>query len=480
MFATNDFLSYVESLEDSELSEMLATRIIPSFIQSVRHHEITSFSDYALKCWFVDMTIDGFKATTSKRYIGSIHNLYKSWIEAHPDAKNYSPAFKQLSSIVLNDNSCDNLKRISDNYNKIATLAKFTSRLRGERYIANNVFQFLFYNPKMSMSELVNLKFSDPIPESHHLDDIVNSMKKMPQAKYVFQLQQGKKREPAIIRDLVKSIHSEARSAGMNFGTNFSRDSIKALWIYSALQLEIPVSEIISMVNVLPDDYKFLSVFEPAVLSAEEESDIMCRVADHVNSKTLRWFVMKLRSGVEPEDIKEKLHELKSPHLNTIKFFYPLRETKKIEKKKIITVETPYLPGILFFRLASDKVSSLMGSLGELAWCYRSSANPSSPYSAISQKEMKAFQRCIGSFTSDIEMELVSSLPQLNVGDEVIIEDGSMLSGQQATIHKIRSVDGTVTYSLRLSDTAFIRWKEVSLPASHLTKINDSFSDSHL
>lgn len=478
MFATNNFLLYVESLEASNLSEMLATRIIPSFIQSVRHHDVSAFSDFALKCWYVDMTIAGMKGSTSKRYIGAIHNLYAKWLESHPDAEDFSSSFKQIASYISNDNLTENLKRISDNYNKISTLTKYSSRLKGERLIANCVFQFLFYNPMISMSDLVKLKFSDQIPELHHLKDIVLSMKKMPQAKYVFPLQQGKKREPAIIRDLVKLIHTEAKSAGMNFGTNFSRDSIKSLWIYSALQLDIPIPEILSIVKVLPEDYKFLSVFDPTELSAEEEEDIMCRVADHVNSKSLRWFVMKLRSGVSPDDIKEKLHEQKSPLLNTLKFFYPLKETKKIDKKKVITIEIPYLPGILFFRLATDKVSSLMSSVGELAWCYRTSASPSSPYSAISQKEMKAFQRCIGSFTSDIEMELVSSLPELNIGDEVIIEDGSMLSGQQATIHKIRSVDGSVTYSLRLSDTAFIRWKEISLSASHLTKVYDKVTDS--
>lgn len=473
MSDVNDFVNFVESLDTSDMSDMLATRIIPSFLQAVHRHEISSFTDSALKYWYVDMASAGIKGSTSKRYIGSLHNLYKEWREKHPEADDLSAAFKEISSAIAPDDSSDNLKRIADNYNKVASLAKFTSRLKGERFIANNVFQFLFYNPRISMSELVNLKFTDPVADSHHLKDIVASMRKMPQAKYVFPFQQGKRREPAIIRDLVKAIHTEARSCGMDFGTNFSRDSIKSLWIHSALQLDIPVPEILAMVNQLPDDFRFLSVFPPAQLTEDEEADLICRVADHVNSKSLRWFVMRLRSGVEPDDIKEKLVEQKSPHLSTIKFFYPLRETKKIEKKKVITVQTPYLPGILFFRLAADKVASLMSGIGDLAWCYRTSANPASPYSAISQKEMKAFQRCIGSFTSDIEIELVSSMPQLNIGDEVMIEDGGMLTGQQATIQKIRSVDGTIIYSLRLSDTAFIRWKEITLPASHLTKLSD-------
>ena len=70
-------------------------------------------------------------------------------------------------------------------------------------------------------------------------------------------------------------------------------------------------------------------------------------------------------------------------------------------------------------------------------------------------------------------MDIVSSLPPLNVGDEVMIEDGSHLDGQHAVIRKVRNVDGTLTYTLRLSDTEFIKFKDVSLPASHLSKIDD-------
>ncbi len=84
---------------------------------------------------------------------------------------------------------------------------------------------------------------------------------------------------------------------------------------------------------------------------------------------------------------------------------------------------------------------------------------------------MKVFQRCVGSFTEDVEMDIVSALPPLNVGDEVMIENGSHLDGQKAIIRKVLNVDGTVTYTLRLSDTAYIKFQDVSLPASHLSKL---------
>lgn len=144
-----------------------------------------------------------------------------------------------------------------------------------------------------------------------------------------------------------------------------------------------------------------------------------------------------------------------------------------MEKKKVITVETPVIPGILFFKLPYDRVAPLISVIGDMAWCYRTSANSASPYSVIPQKEMRLFQRTVGMFTSDVEMEIVSELPPLSVGDEVLIEDGSMLDGRLATIRKVRSVDGSLTYTLRLSDTEFIRWKDISLPASHISKVDN-------
>ena len=139
----------------------------------------------------------------------------------------------------------------------------------------------------------------------------------------------------------------------------------------------------------------------------------------------------------------------------------------------MISIKLPIIPGLLFIRMPYDRVTPLIAVIGDLAWCYRSTNNPSSPYSVIPRHEMKAFQKCVGEFTSDIEMDIIASLPPLEVGDEVVIEDGSMLDGQQAIIRKVRSVDGTLTYTLRLSDTAFIKWKDVSLPASHLSKVGN-------
>ncbi|MDE6741035.1 MAG: hypothetical protein K2J58_01745, partial [Muribaculaceae bacterium] len=219
--------------------------------------------------------------------------------------------------------------------------------------------------------------------------------------------------------------------------------------------------------------YSFLSLIPSVEVSDKRKIELMNVVAYSITNKNPGWFVLRLRSGVTPERIKERLKEKESPLQRQIQYYYPLRTVKKIEKKKVISTEVPVIPGLLFIRIPYDRVAPLIGVIGDLAWCYRSTANPTSPYSVIPQSEMKVFQRCVGAFTEDVEMDIISELPPLNVGDEVMIEDGSHLDGQMATIRKVRNVDGTLTYTLRLSETAYIKFKDVDLPASHLSKVGD-------
>ncbi|MDE6511819.1 MAG: hypothetical protein K2L00_06990, partial [Muribaculaceae bacterium] len=318
---------------------------------------------------------------------------------------------------------------------------------------------------------IVNLKYSDPLPASLHLEDIVTSMRKSPQAKYVFPLQQGKRREPAILKDLLTELRATGQRAGLKFSESFSRESITAIWVAAALREDVPYAEIRGMLHVLPAAYSCLTLISPAEISEARKSEILGIVAYSITNKNPGWFVLRLRSGVTPDRIKERLKERESPLQLQIQYYYPLRSIKRIEKKKVVSEEVPVIPGLLFFRLPYDRVAPLIGVIGDMAWCYRSSNTPESPYSVIPQAEMRVFQRCVGAFTEDVEMDIISSLPPLNVGDEVMIEDGSHLDGQHAVIRKVRNVDGTLTYTLRLSDTEFIKFQDVNLPASHLSKV---------
>lgn len=466
------FLEYVINIDSENLSEMLSSRAIPSLIHTVRRHGLSEFNEDTVRLWIVDMLLDGMKGSTVKRYVGAVHTLYKEWISATEEKYDESIFGVSLSGFDT-DYSAKRLKEIDNNLLAAQRLTKITVKQDSPAFVYNKAFQYLLFDPFASLKDIVNMKFNDERPDCLHLEDLVISMRNAPQAKYVFPLQQGKRREPAIIRDLLTDLHATGRRAGLQFGESFSRDSITSIWIAAAIKEDISYGEIRTIIPNLPAAYLFLSLIDPIEVSDERKIEIMNIVAYSITNKNPGWFVLRMRSGVTPEKIKERLKEKESPLQRQIMYYYPMRSVKKIEKKKVVTIETPVIPGLLFVRLPHDRVAPLIGLIGDLAWCYRTSANPSSPYSVIPQAEMRIFQRSVGAFTEDVEMDIVSELPALNVGDEVMIEDGSLLDGQVATIRKVRSVDGTLTYTLRLSDTAFIKWKDVNLPASHLSKVGE-------
>lgn len=468
----NEFLDYVKSLEPDNLSEMLASRVIPSLRLTLRRHDISVFSERALRLWIVDMMLAAHKTSTIKRYTGALHTLYKEWrvlSGLDPD--------DSLFSVSLGDSESEaNVRMLKESESNLEAAERFTKmplKQDSPSFVYNKAFQYLLFDPFVKLKDIVSMRFSDPRPDCLHLEDIVTSMRDAPQAKYVFPLQQGKRREPAIIRDLLKELHAAGRRSGLKFGESFSRESITSIWIATAIRENIPYEEIKGILPALPAAYSFLSLVAAAEVSESRKTEILNTVAYSITNKNPGWFVLRLRSGVTPERISERLKEKGSPIHRQIRYYYPLRSLRKTEKKKVISVNVPVLPGILFFRLPYDRVAPLMSIIGDLAWCYRTSANPESTYSVIPQSEMRIFQRCVGMLTEDVEMDIVSQLPPLNIGDEVIIENGSILDGQVATIRKVRNVDGTLTYTLRLSDTAYIKFNEVSLPASHLAKVGD-------
>lgn len=464
------FLDYLENANSENLSDMVRSRVIPSIIHSMRRQGTALFSESVLKMWVIDMLMDGLKGSTIKRYVGALHTLFDIWQKENLNVSNLID-FSIPKNIYESDNRRI-LEKIEENLVAAQRMVNLSIKQNSPAYVYNKAFQYLLFDPFATLQYIVNLKFTDPKPECIHIEDIVTSMRNAPQAKYVFPLQQGKRREPAIIKDLLVELHATARRAGLKFEGSFSRESITSLWIAAAIKEGIAYQDIRGMIQTLPNAYSFLSLIEPSEVSESRKREILNIVAYSITNKNPGWFVLRMRSGVTPERIKERLKEKESPLQRQIQYYYPQRTIKRIEKKKVITEEAPVIPGLLFIRLPFDQVSPLIGIIGDLAWCYRTTANPSSPYSVIPQAEMKIFQRCVGAFTEDIEMDIISELPPLNVGDEVVIENGTHLDGQIATIRAVRSVDGTLTYTLQLSDTEFIKWKDVSLPASHISKVN--------
>ncbi len=466
-----DFIQYVESLPSKNSGDMLSTRVIPSFLNTVRRHDIPSFSQKALTYWAVDMALQAMKTTTIIRYLGAMHTLYRKFTgnRRYSGKEEGAVAFSLPDELEVAGSRADFIKKANSNLRCVNNLSKSNRNPDSQQYTYANALKYLLINPEAALSDVVDLRFSDPQPDCQHIEDIKLSMRKSPQAKYVFPLEQGKRRKPAIIHDLLPGMHAVARKAGLDFGETFSRDSLTSIWIAAALKEDILPGEIREIVRSIPPEYSMLALIEPVPLSPFRRSEILNRLSVYLMDKTTAWYVMRLRAGVSPDDVKKELKARRFPMLSQIQFYYPQKTVRRLVKKKAVATDIPILPGILFFRIQYDRIANMMRHIGKLAWCYRTSSDPSSPYSAIPQREMMTFQRSVGAITADIEMEIISGLPDLKEGDEVVIENGTPFDGQHAIIRKIRSLDGTTSCTLRLTDSEFIHWEEITLPASSLT-----------
>lgn len=258
----------------------------------------------------------------------------------------------------------------------------------------------------------------------------------------------------------------------MKFGGAFSRESITAIWIAAALRCRIPLGDIRALVRTLPTEYSFLSIIDPTPLTDTRKASILKVVADSINDKTRQWFVMRMRSGRTPDDIRQAI-EYNVPDLyGDTSFFYPTRVRYREGKgKKMVKEEVPYIPGILFFKTRRDRVGKLFSKIGDMAWCYKYTNTPGSPYSTISRREMEKFQRHIGKFSDDIKMELVTDTGSRFAVDDVVKINGGMMAGSVGVITAVHNQDGTTTYTLQLSSDSACVWTVKDMEEIYIEKV---------
>ncbi len=429
----------------------LANKALLSFSSSVNRHGMERLGDDGLRIWIADMILAGLKLATRKRYFNSIHSLCR----ARYDFSQSDP-FENVRE-DLNRNFDVRLEEADSNLKIVGNILKESAG--AGKYECYDIFLCLLYDVNASLQDIINFSFDEAPGKLPQIEDIAETKKKSGRTKYVFGLRQSQARNTQIGRELITELSYMLRENGMKFNGSFSRDSIKEIWIAAALECGIKTEEIRSVVDVMPNGFAFLELVEPLELTNTERAKIIKKVADHINDNTKYWFVMRLRAGKTPDDVKDLLKAEDEALYNEIRFYNPthivIKEGSGLKKNH---EEIPYLPGILFFYIRRDEVAMLFNRyIGSLAWCYRYANTPDSPYSAISRREMERFQRHVGKFTDDIRMEMVTREQPLAV-DDVVMVYGGVMDGSVCTITGVKNKNGTRTYSLQLTDRTSFRW----------------------
>ena len=432
MIARYAVKSLMEALESQKFSlETLRTSDFTS------EHFIT---------WQIHLALSGVQPSTARRYTGKIRHLLEE--------AGYSGMGKETDLPVGAEGLWE---EISGNLATLKTMLLHRRHLIGDTDF--QIFLFLLYNPSMTIEDAIRLRHADLLPLLPQEEEIAEAARGARQRKYLFPLSQGKQRDKAIAADISRRLRRLYRSHGLD-----PRHSMASLWIAAALEAGVTYREILACVARLPEDYALLENLRTweAAWPSVDRREVEQRVADRLAPLTENWYVMRLRSGASAAEITRRLESRHGELMRSLTLYYPVREEITIKNRKKIRRETPWLPGLLFFRSNADVVPPLFRAIGDMAWCFRTSSLPGSQYAVIPRREMEHFQRRIGRFTEDIRIEL-SDRASLGKGRRVRIT-GGVMKGYEGIIYDVKDSSEdphdniSRIFTLELSSESVIRW----------------------
>lgn len=440
----NDFVAHAQGLVADKDVDSLTASAVGSFVASVSNCR-EPLKEESVRAWIADMILGGMRSSTRRKYFSRVHTIYSLWkTEAGTDP----------FLAVRDDLNFDFDAALSEASRNLEAVHRLLSNPEstGSEYVA--LFLYLLYNVTATVSDAVNLKFEDVTADCPQIDNLIDSLQRSSRrAAYVFPTVHSRPRE------LNPAVDAALQRYGLIFSGGFSRDRVTELWIAAAIKAGVSLQDVRSMLPNVPSGFKSLEIIPAIPLTDRCRAALIRRVADTVNVRISQWFVMRLRQGHTPDDIQKRIRLTEPDIYETMHFYYPTHKAmRQGAGKKMASVDVPYMPGILFFKMPSRTVPKLFSRIGDVAWCYKHTKSSSGGYCTISRSEMMAFQRHIGEFTPDIQMDLRVSENPIEAGTVVRISGGGRMVGATAVVESVRNANGSRTYSLRLTDYLEARW----------------------
>ena len=423
---SNDLLTLAEheiSASGAELAGAYrkATRAL------VRHFPegqllFTDFNQRTLRDWIVAMLCAGCSLQTVLYYLENVAAIYNKGVRLGQAPK--TDAFRQLKTELLATKGESLSRTVKDSLASLSRIARGRSRIVGEMQYYADLLLFSFYTRGRSIAEILAMTS----------DDLAGLP---PEAEAIAQKYREPRRRSIFPRGAVATVEQRTKMVAHHAGIDTPPDMTvgeitSRLWILAALRLGIPAESISGCRMPGSADLAILNFAnaEAAELSEEEVQGITRRVASSISSNPLHWHVMKLRPHRTFEEVRSRLHSSQFKHID---YFYPQDEISRRIGKRLEFKQKPVLPYVLFFRSKDTDIAPMFKHIGDLAWCYRN--NPRGAFAVIPKQEMERFQRTIGSFTPDFEVEPLGATP-LGIGRRVRVTGGPM-AGYEGEIYDV-------------------------------------------
>lgn len=462
----HDFSSFVAIGLKNTSVNTYEYKAMKSFADATRQKDFDALED-ALKYWLASMIDSGVSAAIRKRYIDKLNAIYREYDAESAIGPHLFQAIKQLNVCYGN---IDDMSLIDSGVDRIFNV--LMSGAKSQPALA--IFLYLLFNASSDVKKAIMLRTDEYRNQFAQLEDVIVPATFHHLRKYVFNLNQSRKREPQLVREVLTEIESCLTSWGIKLKNGISVSLIPAIWIGKAKSCGINLSEIVSVLDAVPAEYGYLQLIRKTSLGVERRDTIKERVANAFAPSNKSWYALKLRRGVSYDNLQTEIQKAFPEFCNEDTFFYPQKEVSRRVDKRIVTEVTPVIPDIVFFHVQPchvGKIDRLIRMAG-LGWIFRTVNTSESDYSVIPRSSMLDFQKMIGVFSSNMRIELTQERP-IGVGREVRIT-GGIMTGYKGMIYDIKEGDDGRLIYIKISNEYSVR-AELKIEEHFVEPVERSF-----
>ncbi len=430
----NSFLKFVESGISASDPDDMAFRASASLLQATAslREELRgdAFLPLHLRLMGAAMEAKGDSTATLRRYAGKLRALHALYTEPDPDSEK---AFSEIRALALEPARAS--LSLRPQLERLRRLVADPTAVDEEWSLELRIMEWLFFSGIESLEEIIGLRIEDLETDSSLLPQQTRllDLQRQPRRKFLFPLDQGRQRRPAIQRQLSERLQAFAAANALQpRGTAplSPLDLVKGLRAEAAAEEHLGPAAVRSLFGAkVPPSHAWLGILSredaERVCTPEEREKARALTAASLQPVVQRWYVMQLRHGVTPEQFYEYVQTREPALAEQIEYYYPTY-TLTIRKGKKKSIETrPYIPQMLFYRTLPSLPGRIFSLAGNLAWGLRSSRNQDAPYSVIPDSDMILFRRVIGQLPAGSDISLTEAEP-IRMGQRVRVTGGIM------------------------------------------------------
>lgn len=449
----------------TEKTQLYAYRAFASFVAG-RSLSIYDFDENLMAEWASWMFYEGFSRSTVLSYLRLVYALCndKKYDKNSKLKSSHSYVRKQIQALPDTIFKQNTGSRVVHKLQKMLAINRMAA---GETRLATDIVIFSVLCGGLNFEQLAQWKKDDELPDIRLLQEI-RERYAMPRHKYLFPLGQAiltPKQQTARIRELfIKAIGP--------YGIPTASDATATasdIWLTALYESTGSIRQAVNIAQRSSLSSPTFALISPDTeLSDEQRSHSCTHLRNIIVKDPVQWHVMQFRPGVTYARVMERMNMQDNAKRFT-EAYYPLVEIATRVGHKIVFDEKPVIAGLMFFMSRESDITPLFRSIGDLAWCYRTSREPGAPYAAIPDNEIAMLQQAIGYIDPKTEIKQENEVT-FEAGDKIVLRSGGM-AGYYAKIILVEKKNGKQLYHLTFPDGNGYTWR-VSADSLQAEKVN--------